>query len=298
LADESKPAAVVCEEAKDRISDITWRALAGLNAGRKQPVPVSHTREYMQVAAKMPIGSAYPIISWVIENANRKLKGTPQARTIIRGMFDAAWNSAELTSKLVLLKGASNAKKSFFVTSFSSDASIIKAGERARAIEQIEVWIANNVSGYLKISDPYVGPDEAVQILQLVLAKAPKCTVSILTSKKQQPQCPPGQTIEDIYSGQWKKFCDQAPPDCQIVISGFRGSGEPPLHDRWWITQNAGLRLGTSFGDIGIKKDSEICKMTSTEASEREQRLDDYLHALIREQGGERISYTAFTLEK
>jgi hypothetical protein len=296
LVDESKSAAQIFEQARDRISDISWRALAGLNSGRKQPVPVSHTREYMQLAARMPIGSAYSTISWVIENANRKLKGTPHARSIIRGMFDAAWNSAELTSKLVLLTETSNVKKSISFATFNADNSIIKAGERSRAIEQIKTWMLDNAPKYLKICDPYIGPEEAAQILQIVLAQVPKCMVSILTSRKQQPKCSQGETLEDIYKAHWRKSYDQAPPDCQIVVAGLRSSGEPPIHDRWWITETAGLRFGTSFGDIGLGKDSEICRMSSSETAEREQRVNGYLYATIREQKGERITYSAFTL--
>src|SRR5579859_2296542 len=59
--------------------------------------------------------------------------------------------------------------------------------------------------------------------------------------------------------------------------------GEPPVHDRWWLTKDAGLRLGTSFNGLGMTKDSDISSLSSQEISDRETHLNQYLFGLKRE---------------
>ncbi|HEV2992261.1 MAG TPA: hypothetical protein VG759_27760, partial [Candidatus Angelobacter sp.] len=280
----------------DEIADVFWESIGGLNSGRREPVSINRSRCYLKIAAAMPMQFAYPVISWAIENAKRKLKGTTQVSTIIRGMFEAATSTAELITKMVAIRRA-GATRSLQPLALNIASSVVKAGERHKALEEIERWLSEDVSEYLKISDPFIGPVEASQILRMVLASAPDATVSILTSKKHQPKNT-AQSLEDQYSSEWRKICDQEPPDCQITVAGLRSSGEPPVHDRWWITSRGGLRLGTSFNSIGDKKDSEIVRLTLQEAADREQQLNMYLYGLARERQGERITYTTFTLER
>jgi hypothetical protein len=296
LLDEDKAADEMAKDAGESLSGIAWRALGGLNAGRKKAVAVSHTRKYLELAARLPLRTAYPIMCWVIENNNHKLKGTEQVRTIIRGVFDAAVNSAELVSRMVLLKGRRTGSQSVSFGTFNPGNSVIRAGQRDKALNELQGWLGENIKESIRISDPYIGPDEAVQILQMVLSANPKCFVSILTSRKQQPKCQAGETLEEKYREQWRKMSDQSPPDCQIVIAGLKSSGEPTVHDRWWVAQDAGLRFGTSFSDIGVGKDSEICKMTLDEATDRGQLLDNHLQMRVREQKGDRVVYSTFTL--
>jgi hypothetical protein len=68
------------------------------------------------------------------------------------------------------------------------------------------------------------------------------------------------------------------------------------VHDRWWLTKGAGLRLGSSFSGIGMSRDSEISPLTEFEQAERLQITDSYITRQKREHRGEKLTYQFFEL--
>jgi hypothetical protein len=127
----------------------------------------------------------------------------------------------------------------------------------------------------------------------MVLCATPEIQISFLTSKKYQAEC---TDYEGLYSREWRKFNDQDAPDTQITIGGVRPAGECPIHDRWWITKGAGLRIVTSFNSLGTGKDSEISVMRIDEVSSCEVQLDQYLFGMTRTCNGQKIDYKSFSL--
>ena len=55
------------------------------------------------------------------------------------------------------------------------------------------------------------------------------------------------------------------------------------MHDRWWLTSGSGIRMGTSFNQIGVGKDSEISRLTESEYTSR---LDETTSILARQKLG------------
>jgi hypothetical protein len=132
-----------------------------------------------------------------------------------------------------------------------------------------------------------------VNILQMVLETSPEVHVSFFTSRKHQVG---NVNYSDIYSREWHKSFDQDPPDTQVVIAGIRPGGDSPIHDRWWITKDAGLRIGTSFNGLGLAKDTELSSMRRDEVAECEVQLDSYLHGSVRSHNGQKIDLVSFPL--
>ncbi|HEY6345024.1 MAG TPA: hypothetical protein VIY49_26305, partial [Bryobacteraceae bacterium] len=60
-------------------------------------------------------------------------------------------------------------------------------------------------------------------------------------------------------------------------IAGLVPGGDCPVHDRWMVCDGKGLRLGTSFGGLGRRKESDITELAETAAREREATLSFYL---------------------
>ena len=145
----------------------------------------------------------------------------------------------------------------------------------------------------LRVCDPFMGPDEVTSILQMVLVSGRRVTVSFLTSRKHQP---PSENYEELYRREWRRVSDQDPPDAQIVIAAVRPTGDSPIHDRWWLTANSGLRLGTSYNSIGISKDSEISYLRTDELNERELEITECLYGIKRIHKNAKIDYTSFSL--
>jgi hypothetical protein len=78
------------------------------------------------------------------------------------------------------------------------------------------------------------------------------------------------------------------------VIIGTQSKGELPIHDRWWLTRNAGLRLGTSFNGLGFNKVSEISALSKEELEARMAETEQYIQRLKRDRLGDKLNLFIF----
>jgi len=80
------------------------------------------------------------------------------------------------------------------------------------------------------------------------------------------------------------------------VIVGIDSSGKSPIHDRWWLTEGAGLWIGTSFNSLGKTQDSTVRRISGADATQQASNVDQYLFDRKREYNGERLRYLSITL--
>lgn len=277
----------------ESISDLPracWMLVAALNANRVEPQKISTTLPYVRYASALPLSDAFPIMAWVIENATSRVGRATEAKTALRGLFEAVLLGCDLAARLA--GRVSTAMR----TLEHAPRTVIRAGERDKALQHIREWLSRDVTEYLKITDPYFGPEE-LSILQLVLAHCPGIKVTILTSKMYQERLKLPQPWEDSYQKHWTlRISDQKPPSTKIVILGLRGSGEAPIHDRWLISSGSGLRLGTSLNSLGISKDSDISRMDERDAQDHEAEVDEFIVHNRDEYNGQPLSCTTFYL--
>jgi hypothetical protein len=273
-------------------------SLGALNAKRINTVPIDHTRDFIVAAAKRPLHQTYPIFVWAIENANRRYASTDQAKIYLRPIFRSTLLGVELAGKMAMRSSAQVRRAMDNVTQLTEIPSIIiPAGNREMALQVLLNWFEQKVRDYLIICDPFFGPPD-LEVLKLLDAVNPECKVQILTSKKHQLSLGLPQPWEDVYRDYWRlRVSDQQPPSTEIVVVGTQRGHESPVHDRWWLTVEGGLRVGTSFNSLGITKTSEISWLSPTEAQSREGEIGQYLHRPFKqEHEGERLFYTAFNL--
>ncbi len=158
-----------------------WTLLGQLNAGRIEPLPVTDTRRFVERASNLPLHQAYPILAWTLENAIQRRGQAEQSRKLLRGFFEAALIGCELSH---MLSGRAADKLRDFVHQATVRADqpsiLIHSGQREVALQFIREWLMNNASAYLKICDPYFGPDD-LEALQLVIGSSPNIMVSVLT---------------------------------------------------------------------------------------------------------------------
>lgn len=280
-------------------SRAAWINLGRMNANRIDTIEFGIIRNYLQLASEFPIGDAYPILSWIIENVVRRHSKTESAANFILPVFEATILSAELAGRIAA-RSLLHLKRIKGYTAKpvpdGGDSSIIRTGERDVALAFLSKWFSNEINEYLKISDPYFGLDD-LELLLLVRAERPDCRVSILTSRKHQQETRVVQPWEEAFRNHWRlKLSDQDPPETEVVIVGTESRGDSPIHDRWWLTKGGGVRVGTSFNSLGISKIAEISILSPMEAELREMEVDQYLQREMREHNGERLRYTLFTL--
>jgi hypothetical protein len=280
-----------------RYAEAAWLALGSLVAGKRSTSHFQETRQLVEMAAKESITKTYPLYAYAIENAVRRYAGTPDAKKILRPLFETSIIASEFAARLGD-RSATNIDEIVSSAAGMSESTnlVVGPGDRDKALRFIREWAEKSVSEYLKICDPYFLPTD-LEILKILMDCGIDCDVSILCSTRHQLKEKIAIPLEDTYRTHWRMHvCEQPPPVTDIVMLGTRDAGHFPLHDRWLITKGAGLRLGTSFNSLGHGKESEISLMGRREHTEVEQRLDVYLRHECKTYKGERLLYSRFTL--
>lgn len=281
----------------EALPEVSWKLLAALNANRIETLPPEAIRPYLRSFSKLPLSMAYPIVSWIIENSVRRYEKDNKASQFIKPLFQSTLIEIDTLLKLsgrniVQIKNLKEQNEKFDSKSF-----IAKPGEREIVKDYLRNWFKGNVKDYLKICDPYFGPED-LEILQLILSVNIDCKVKILTSQQHvDRQKGPNQSVEDTFRNYWRlRISDQAPPETDVIIIGTKSTGQLPIHDRWLISNGSGLRVGTSYNSLGISRESEISKLSGNEIKEIEFEVDQYIDYIKREYNGERLSHTMFPL--
>jgi hypothetical protein len=218
---------------------------------------------------------------------------TAQAASYLRPMYNATLLGGELATRMALR--SSNRLKLIRTRTLAdaeSESIVIESGNRQKALNWLSKWIETKVKGYLLVCDPFVGPGE-LEIVKMVQAVRPNCVIHIITSQKNQDQEGIDKPCDQAYREYWRlRISDQEPPDVDILIVGR----ELPVHDRWWLSDEDGIRLGTSFKSLGGNKDSGISVLLCQEMEKARITLNEYLQQTKREHNGEKLYYSRFTL--
>lgn len=274
-----------------QLSMAAWKNFTQLVAGRLQPKPPEVMLEYLLQTKGCSLANSYGMLSWFIENLNRRLNRQQDVEAQLAPIAEALLLSMDMT--VLVLKQSANKKESLVVNIGSeSDLHIVKPGEREEALDYIRTWMESNAQEYIKYCDPYFGPED-LTFLNLVLSAAPSCDVKILTSMSHLKDI--GARAADVFEEEWRKISDQNPPDTEIIAIGTEGDERSLFHDRWLLTKESGLRIGTSFNSLGLSKISEISEMDAVQAAGHEQNLSRYF---MRQKNidGARFSYWQFSV--
>jgi hypothetical protein len=296
IANPSAARADVVASQRSDYAQAAWGLLGSLNAGRLAPLSTVDVRSLVQLASDLPSSQSYPILAWAVENWVTKFATSDQAGPQLRPLYEATLLGAELAGRMASRSATQAQVATCYTVSPSDERSVvIRAGEREKAIGFLKEWFEGTVQDYLKICDYIFGPDD-LEVLQLLQSVNPTCKVYVLTSKKRHHDV--RAPWEDTYRSHWRlKVSEQQdPPQTEVVVVGTESTGEPPIHDRYWLTRGAGIRVGTSFNSLGIGKQSEIGHLTEEEARTREADVNRYLERIERDHLGEKLVYTLFTL--
>lgn len=274
-----------------------WLQLGSLNASRCLHTHFEHSRDWLQIAARLPLSQAYPLLAWVIQNAVRRYASTSEAVQFIRPLYSAMILSTELAGRVALRssKRVESAKQAAFSRA-DLGKRVFEAGEREQALAFLVGWLRENLGESLDITDPYFGLED-LRLLQSVASVNPLCKVRILTSRRHQEQSKVAQPWDESYRNYWSlSIADQDPPSTEIVVAEMVPSGDSPIHDRWWITDGAGLRMGTSFNSLGVGKLAEVSILSSAEVEELRQRIEPFNRGRCKVYGGKKVRYVIFDL--
>lgn len=282
---------------KEMLSEAAWRSLISINSKSRSWVRLEHIRNIIGFAAHMSLAESYPLMAWAIEHTVYKYANDTEARARLTYLFDSTVTAANLALQLGA-NATDRAKrvKDYSPSSPATTTGLIRVGDREAAIRFIRTWFEQSVHEYVKIADPYFGPDE-LEWVRLLADSVRDCRVQVLTSRKAQQQSGIQTPWEDSYNLHWKlKISDQEPPDTEIVVAGRKPHGDSPIHDRFIITKGGGLAIGASLHDLGITKDAKITILPAEDAEDVERKIDQCLNMQLRTHRGEKVQYSLFNM--
>lgn len=274
-----------------------WLNLGRLNAGRIPAVHFEQIRDWIVLAGDFTLTDAYPIYAWTFENTIKRLKGTQTFPKQSKALLVASSLSSDLVVNLSTRVSTQldRIRKLGTSSGVSESSILIKSGERDKALCIVRDWLEANADTYLIICDPYFGAED-LEALKLVQSTKPFCSVRILTSKKKQEHDKHIGSLDEVFLNHWRSISDVDPPNTEIVLVETASSGIFPIHDRWWITDRGGLRMGTSFNSLGFDRFSEIGYLTDDEAHNREIEIISFLDRKKTMFNGEKLRYVIFGL--
>lgn len=284
------------QQEKSNQVEVTKMLLAGLNSGRVSSMHIENTRSFVKSASEMELTDTYTVLSWVIENAILRYENTDQAQEYLRPIYNATRLSSELTFKIAS-RIRSDTDSSICAarrSEFNTDC-LIRPGERDKALELIKSWVSK-ATGFIKITDPYFGLDE-LEFVRLIRSVNTDIPIIILTSKKHQQDARINLPWDETYQSHWRlSLSDSVPGDVEIiVIDKNTGSGHP-IHDRWWLSQKSGLRIGTSANALGGGRLSEVSDISEEETAKMLAEVDKYIVHKFGRLNNDRFSYSSFYL--
>lgn len=272
-------------------------ALRSLNSDMTSPKKIKEITKYLIHGIKLPLHEVFPVYIYYLANCSKKYyesKSDGKLDNIHIQNFREAVNATNLIQLLSHRRKESelSTRKFFIDTEFSSQ-KLIRGGTREEAINFLRDWLMEQVEDFIIIADPYFEKED-LEILKLLMDSCDKdIMIDILGSKGgYEPE------VELEFKNYWKKLSDQIPPFTNVTFCWIpEKNNDTPFHDRWLISKNSGMKLGSSINSLGYNKDTELTILKPTESLNiKEDTLSEYIRSRKREHNNQRIQYKSFNL--
>lgn len=278
----------------DEYAEAAWMNLGALNAEKLETFHMENFYDHIEKSSKLGISYSFAILSWITENAIRRFSDTDQLENKLVKLFETSMICCDLAYYFdtVNKDSLSNMKSKVSNSDVYSSVLQVNEGERDKAVDYIRNWVKKSVDTYIKICDPYFSPQD-LWLVKLIKEELPECKISILSGKKQIQS----SSYKEEFRDYWKLNISQSePPFVKYVVVSIGTSDETPIHDRWILSKQSGLKLGTSLNSLGIKKISEISVMDNAEIQEKQIILDGFLNMEKHIHNGDKLDYSVFNL--
>lgn len=273
----------------------TWQLYGYLKVGKAFHRKVENTIIWLNYAFDIPFSESYSLFACFIENANRRLQSTKEAKSILRQIFESILLNLRILRSITDKTTQKVINYNKLLIEEKSNVIVIKSGQRELFMQSLNDWLLDNVSDTIKICDPFFDASE-LWILKNIISANPKCVVKILTSAGNR-DINLNERIKDIYLNAWTSISEQEAPPTLITIVYTKHTKKSPFHDRWILSDNLGLRLGGSLNGMGIGKDSEMSFLSKEEVQKiSDEIVDNYLNITEYYYNSEKLEYSKFNL--
>jgi hypothetical protein len=271
-------------------------ALKALNSDMITTRKISELIKLLRIGNKLPLHEVFPIFSYYLSNCSRTYKQKLLEGTVSdlhKNNFKEAVNATNLI-ELLSQRRKINEKsfRNYFIDEEFATNKLFKPKTKEEAIAFIREWMRDELDEFIIIADPYFQKED-LEILKIIKEVNESIEINVLGSEDG-----PKYNVEEEYKNYWKKISAEIPPFTKIIFCWIpEDNNNKPIHDRWIITKNGGLRIGTSIKSIGSKRESEISVMKPNDALNiMENTLKDYIMTRKRVINNFRLSYKSFTL--
>jgi hypothetical protein len=265
-----------------------------LNANRVAVLGFDIVSHHLEIAAKLPLEHAYRIFAWAIANMAQKYKGGYHEDKFLKPLRQEVLNAVHLVMQLQMTAQSGDLEAE--IQFFTGVRRIVRPGERPVAEQHIKDWLEGNLGDHVIIVDPYFSPDD-MDFLLLVRSVSAECSIEVLTSRKHNDKFRGAMSLEESYRSHWRlHVASQDIGDCTIFVIGTKDDGEAPFHDRYVLTNNAALRLGTSLNSLGRSKLSEISDVNRNDFTSIQDTINLYRQRREKQHRGKKLEYTVFSL--
>ncbi|MBL0939678.1 MAG: ATP-binding protein [Gemmatimonadaceae bacterium] len=252
--------------AADDVEQICEALLGSLSGSRISFARSELRVELLRHAASLPTRDAYWTMSFVIESAVAESKATRGALHTAATMFDACLRGARVSESLRRRVG--NRGKTMQdpeVTSAGEVSNLVVSAvhEIAKAEAKLFAWLQSVGSEPIIIVDPFFKPDDLGYVVK-ARQNCPDAPIRILTGLQQGYSFENASAFKEALMVQWRRFSAEPAQDIIVAVYMTEASRKCPFHDRWWLSTNSGMRLGTSSSGIG-NRIAEISELADNE---------------------------------
>jgi hypothetical protein len=252
------------------LSDAAEDMINALVVGRGKVFDATLVGRWLAKITTFDANSGFAVASWAVETFARG--GISGGKAAYCGLFDSILACGQLNyslgNEISALPGIPESLRQS-IPSLALNTVIFKRGERDNCFRWLENWLKENCRKYVIICDPYFSWKD-LQFLKLIPGDV---KVSIVTTWREMEGMSPGSAeVKGRFRQHWREEVSvHDPPPTLVVVLGGGDKGE--FHDRFIVTQGAGLMLGKSFNGFG-NQDFTVTILTPTDSAHIE---EDYI---------------------
>lgn len=266
-----------------------WAALAALHArragsGRSAPFVLA----VLAKVSDRPIRENVGVALFALETLALVYSHTDESRGLLRQAFVASVQAAQLAAAVARRQNSLPRTRTASLAG-PGDSILIGEGEGADAEGALRRWLRAQNSTRLTIVDPYFTP-ESLKVIRWVQEENPELRILVLTGIRTQESAGYVRPFVEAYQLEWNRLSSSQPPDTELLFVGTPGDDPAPFHDRWWLTDVGGIRLGTSVDGLGSRL-SEVSVMSAAETARCSDKIAQFVDRSARQFRGQKVTY-------
>ncbi len=272
-------------------SEACFRAIRSLNSGRISPPKTELLLATLKGAALSEIRKSWPLFMWFIRAQQVRMESDAQAcsRTLVP-LCEQTLIVAEQVLRIGLKVGHSHQTSDCTLEKATDEYLLIGSMDREKALSYVSRWSVEIVDDEILLADPYFNEDSYDMLREIVFA-APSSSVRIITSMEKGDQFT-AKRLATGFRKYWREATDAAVPRITLIAVGYDANPKKcPIHDRWLLSQNSGIKMGTSTSSAGESKLASLSRMPEDEVLATLGRLARFSAMARRDEGGQLLKY-------